>query len=401
MSDNHPSSPNSFEGDSFNGSEASSNTFEVSENEHSGNDLSPVVADNTIATENPSSAVEQRQQRREELLKRQQQARQSQAPPVDSTITNPVPIVEKPAIVEASIPTEVSPSIQKTEPNPNDSEPEPRPPMIAQALSFLNSPNVQTAPLSKKIAFLKKKGLTQAEIDMALEKVSLKGGHTELSPSNSTPIINNQATGLPPVPPRTYNQPSLAPQQISILVAPNPNAERIRNTIVALMITSGVTAGLLGLVKLAMLPIRNSFTQEQHLRYEQQSKSLQKFHDELVTYHQTLHSEEETSEGITVKSLEKSGHSLRQTLQKFETQLMVYQEINKSRERAMDEVKASFYDLTRSLGSTGYFSIYKLQAEHRSGLPAQIRSDIRSIKGLLLSRRTPFNHMYQQQQPVA
>ncbi|KAK9759659.1 hypothetical protein K7432_017106 [Basidiobolus ranarum] len=134
----------------------------------------------------------------------------------------------------------------------------------------------------------------------------------------------------------------------------------------------------------------------QHVHYEQQSDNLQKFHEQLASYSLKFPQRKQRSEESMIKSLEKSSDGLRQALQKFETQLMVYQEIGKSRGRTMNEVRYAFYDLTRSLGTAGHFSVYKLQAEHRAGLPAQIRSEIRSIKGLLLSRRMPLNNPFQQ-----
>lgn len=45
-----------------------------------------------------------------------------------------------------------------------------RPDLIATAVNFLNDPQVKAAPLSKRLAFLEGKGLTQEEIDLAIMK---------------------------------------------------------------------------------------------------------------------------------------------------------------------------------------------------------------------------------------
>lgn len=42
--------------------------------------------------------------------------------------------------------------------------------LISTAVNFLNDPQVKSAPLSKRLAFLESKGLTQEEIDLALIK---------------------------------------------------------------------------------------------------------------------------------------------------------------------------------------------------------------------------------------
>ena len=46
--------------------------------------------------------------------------------------------------------------------------------LITTALNFLNDPQVKSAPLSKRLAFLEGKGLTQEEIDLAIIKSNSK-----------------------------------------------------------------------------------------------------------------------------------------------------------------------------------------------------------------------------------
>ena len=42
--------------------------------------------------------------------------------------------------------------------------------LVTTAVNFLNDPQVKSAPLSKRLAFLEGKGLTQEEIDLAIIK---------------------------------------------------------------------------------------------------------------------------------------------------------------------------------------------------------------------------------------
>ena len=44
----------------------------------------------------------------------------------------------------------------------------PRADMVANAVSFLEDPNVQSSSMSQRISFLESKGLTSQEIDLAL-----------------------------------------------------------------------------------------------------------------------------------------------------------------------------------------------------------------------------------------
>lgn len=59
--------------------------------------------------------------------------------------------------------------------------------MIKSAVSFLTSPNVRSADKGKKIAFLQKKGLNQAEIDEAFKR---SGGDDVSSTAVTTTTAN-------------------------------------------------------------------------------------------------------------------------------------------------------------------------------------------------------------------
>lgn len=63
--------------------------------------------------------------------------------------------------------------------------------LINSAVSFLSSANVQSADKSKKVAFLEKKGLTQAEIDEAFNRVGTQTTTTtDTTPTTVTAAVN-------------------------------------------------------------------------------------------------------------------------------------------------------------------------------------------------------------------
>jgi hypothetical protein len=123
--------------------------------------------------------------------------------------------------------------------------------MLKPAVSFLTSPNVQSADKAKKIAFLQKKGLTQAEIDEAFKRAGDNNTH---SLSTTTPANNNTANTIasrPMVPPRTQ-----APQIIYQPLPPTPSmpAEKVFALAVVLgMSTFGLTAAVIGILKVSWL----------------------------------------------------------------------------------------------------------------------------------------------------
>ena len=66
--------------------------------------------------------------------------------------------------------------------------------LINSAVSFLQEPSVASAPLDKKIAFLKSKNLTQEEIDISLSRAG------DPSPVSTTAATNPAAASTPPSP---------------------------------------------------------------------------------------------------------------------------------------------------------------------------------------------------------
>ncbi|KAI8336897.1 peroxisome membrane anchor protein Pex14p [Blakeslea trispora] len=65
--------------------------------------------------------------------------------------------------------------------------------LIKSAVSFLSSPNVQSADREKKVAFLQKKGLTQEEIDEAFQVVKGNNNTVNNNTVNNNTVNNNTA----------------------------------------------------------------------------------------------------------------------------------------------------------------------------------------------------------------
>lgn len=68
------------------------------------------------------------------------------------------------------------------------STPSPSTQMILTAVNFLNNPKVAQSPLSQKIAFLKKKGLTDKEVESALKQASQYSGDS-INRKNFAPLV--------------------------------------------------------------------------------------------------------------------------------------------------------------------------------------------------------------------
>ncbi|ORZ24359.1 hypothetical protein BCR42DRAFT_317945, partial [Absidia repens] len=139
---------------------------------------------------------------------------------------------------------------------------------LALAVSFLSSPKVQSADTSKKTAFLKQKGLTNPEIEEAYRRT------TRPMPATST---------LPPVVPT--RAPPTRPTQIVYYSTPAPERLTGKRMVALALIfgagAMGLTAGLVGIVKVLISPIFNSIAGYQRNRYNDRFDKLQRLGDIL------------------------------------------------------------------------------------------------------------------------
>lgn len=119
--------------------------------------------------------------------------------------------------------------------------------LVASAVRFLKDPKVQAAALTKKVAFLEKKGLTSTEIQEALATAAAPGSAglaaenaTTLSATPATPATSMMPTAgginmvnLPPPPPPP----------------PPPAKLTWKDYFIAAVVIGGVSYGFLALFK--------------------------------------------------------------------------------------------------------------------------------------------------------
>ncbi|KAG2218713.1 hypothetical protein INT45_002421 [Circinella minor] len=175
--------------------------------------------------------------------------------------------------------------------------------LIKSAVSFLSSPNVKSAETVKKVAFLKNKGLSAEEIQEAFKRVddvvpTVSTPITTTKASTTLPAAGT-STLTPPAPliPKrsAYNQ-----QQPSIIYQPLPGAPSMsiqRLLAIALIFgvgAVGVTSGIVGIVKVTnnekknliilrlLLPTFNGVTSYRTGRYKQQKSILDKLSGQLA-----------------------------------------------------------------------------------------------------------------------
>ncbi|CAO3677703.1 unnamed protein product [Rhizopus stolonifer] len=249
---------------------------------------------------------------------------------------------------------------------------------LKSAVSFLSSTNVQSAEKEKKIAFLQKKGLTQAEIDEAFKRAS--NTSTVLSNTASAPVSNTllpQSLPIPIVPPRTS-----APQ---IIYQPLPSTPSIPvEKIFALAVifgmgTVGITSIVVGALKKFISPILNQIAEYQRNRYNQRKEMADKLVTSLSNYHKENDDLDavidQGEEDTLMEALTKHQADLSTKLQKLTQQVkdrLIYRKA--SLNPNLTEIKSILSSIETGVNSA-------------DSPISSFKSDVRTLKAILLNRR--------------
>ncbi|KAI8093023.1 peroxisomal membrane anchor protein conserved region-domain-containing protein [Halteromyces radiatus] len=283
------------------------------------------------------------------------------------------------------------------------------------AVSFLSSPNVRSAEKSKKIAFLKQKGLTMPEIDEAFKRADMtpqqpqpqeQQQSTQTSVPSPIPVSRTQASSLPPVVP---TRPPM-PRPTHIVYYSTPEPERLtgkRMTALALIFgvgAVGLTAGLVSVVKAFISPIFNSIIEYQRNRYNDRYEKLGRLNDTLRQQLGELPIPTILDDKDNVE-IQKSGYwtpliNEQKTLMDSLERLVTLSQQRTNDKDTYSSFKTTLLDLKTILQRPEYsfssytpFSMYGSAYANRSNTGfddaavQSVKSEIRSFKGMLLSRR--------------
>ncbi|XP_072464932.1 peroxisomal membrane protein PEX14 isoform X1 [Notamacropus eugenii] len=204
----------------------------------------------------------------------------------------------------------------------------PRKPLIATAVKFLQNSRVRQSPLSTRRAFLKKKGLTDEEIDLAFQQ-------------SGTAADESQSLG-PSAPMVPLQPPHLMPQPY------NPAGSRWRDYGALTIIMAGIAFGFHQLYKKYLLPLLMGGKEDR--------KQLQR---------------------IEANISEMSG-SMTQTVTQLQATLASVQEI-------LIQQQQKIQDLTQELAASKATTSTNWILESQN--INELKSEINSLKGLLLNRR--------------
>lgn len=203
----------------------------------------------------------------------------------------------------------------------------PREALVATAVKFLQNPKVRQSPLATRKAFLKKKGLTDEEVELAIQRSGSVEEALALSPSG---------------PPHIIHSPPLAP------VPHSPPGYRWRDYGALAIIMAGMAFGFHHLYRKYILPLI--------MGSKEDKKHLQRIESSIVDMSGTL----------------------TQTVTQLQTTLASVQELLVQQQKKIQE-------LSQELANSQASSTTNRMLESQS--ISELKAEITSLKGLLLSRR--------------
>ncbi|KAI8878240.1 hypothetical protein K501DRAFT_336891 [Backusella circina FSU 941] len=279
--------------------------------------------------------------------------------------------------------------------------------LLKSAVSFLTSPNVQSADREKKIQFLKKKGLDDEEIEEAFKRAGSTPNTTTTTTTTTTNAVKPVVNNTPSIPTRPTTVYQLPPK---IIYYPPPGPVRLTTKqlvgwIVVLGLGAfGVTSAVTIMIKQCMKRVFNKIGAYQGARYRNyttltskvkaslEENTIQK--DEGATTLTLLDTCVQEQKHLTdrldkltlkLKSSDLTSDDrcteLKTTLEDFRSAVLRHPTLDMQSTFSNDYYSGSNGGLTSS-----YANRYRNDNSNNTAIQS-IKSEIRSIKGALLSRR--------------
>ncbi|XP_062618703.1 peroxisomal membrane protein PEX14-like [Saccostrea cucullata] len=210
----------------------------------------------------------------------------------------------------------------------------PREDMISTAVKFLQNPKVRKSPLQQRKAFLERKGLTKEEIEMAVKR---SGVTEEVTVADH----NMQNTVVP------YASPITGPQVYQQMV-PYSGWSRVRDVLSVIALVGGLSYAAYRFYKEVIGPLLFGKSKEED-RLEKMERTITELQQSIVT-----------------------------TLAKVQESLTVLQSMVSKQDEKLQSISHDVYNKQSS---------ETLARVQESQFSTEIKSELTSIKGLLLNRR--------------
>ncbi|ORX94694.1 hypothetical protein K493DRAFT_301906 [Basidiobolus meristosporus CBS 931.73] len=233
--------------------------------------------------------------------------------------------------------------------------------VILSAVKFLKDPKVQSSALAKKVAFLESKGLTSAEIEEALSRVN--GTATA-----GAPVV--QAGAAAPGP---YVGP---PVQYTIAPPPPVKSLEWKDYFIAAVVAGGVGYGVYALAKKY---ISSTFSGPSQAELEAEKKKLDQQFQEAS---ETLNTVKKDTQDV-LKHVETQSTEVQTSLESMSAILSQLKSQDTDRDVELKTLREELEKVKNAIPE-----MLEKQKDTQNGMLGDLQNELKSLKGLLLNRRT-------------
>ncbi|KAJ1723269.1 peroxisomal membrane protein pex14 [Coemansia erecta] len=234
--------------------------------------------------------------------------------------------------------------------------------IIESAVRFLSDPNVQSSTLAKKISFLETKGLTNPEIEDALARAK----------SQNNSLTQTTAVSSTHAPAHAYAQPMAPPAP-----PPRPHLDW-KDYFIAAVVAGGLGYGLYMFAKKYIGPLL--IARDDNVRLEEEKKIL-------LEQNEFTRNQLDSLANTTTRILESMAEQSLKTTEAIEGMSAVMEKLSThgvEQSSSSRQLLITIEDLQREVSA-----LASKNARSDNVSVADVQSDIRSLRSLLLSRRVP------------
>ncbi|KAI8360516.1 peroxisomal membrane anchor protein conserved region-domain-containing protein [Mortierella sp. GBAus27b] len=240
--------------------------------------------------------------------------------------------------------------------------------ILASAVKFLQDPKVQSSPLGKKVAFLESKGLTSQEIEEALARANGTTAGT---------AVATTAAATTAVPGQPMMVPYQGPGQI-VMTAPPPLPRKYdwKDMFIAAVVAGGFSYGVWQIAKNVLGP-KLQWPSKEDLDLDK--KTL----DEQFEAIEKSLTEVKDSTAVVVKNVDEQTVHVKDSLGSMAGVLDGMKNNENKREQKLAGLKSEIENIRAMIPQ-----LMDQNKESQANTLNELQTEIKSLKSLLLNRRT-------------
>ncbi|KAG0368516.1 peroxisomal membrane anchor protein conserved region-domain-containing protein [Gamsiella multidivaricata] len=247
--------------------------------------------------------------------------------------------------------------------------------IIASAVKFLQDPKVQSSPLGKRVAFLESKGLTSQEIEVAMARANGTASSSE-GVAGAGAGAGAGASAVTAVPVQQMMVPHQGPGQVMMAPPLLPPKYDWKDMFIAAVVAGGFSYGMWQITKKFVGP-KLQWPSQEDLALDKK-----KLDEQFEEIEKSL-AEVKESTTVVAKNVEDQTAHVKESLEGMTGVLDGMKSNDNKREQELAGLKTDIENIKDMIPK-----LMEKNKESQSTTLNDLQTEIKSLKSLLLSRRT-------------